>query len=702
MSHSGLLSLSVLCMVIMIANNAFGESWVLSNEDTHLKLKIKDSHLYVEEIGCVSSPHPWLTKESQVELFPTVWVGGQEVHPAWTFQSGIRDENLGTLTLIFEDNQAGQMVLLSIWRARSGPGPIEHWLEITNRTGKTVTLPQQDSLSLSGLKPGNQAELWWIKRGGSNASTQGGTFSEPVTEKTDLNLASNCEDGASPVPWLAVQVGEKEGLYVGWEFSGLGRIQTKSIEEAGLEIRVGNLLEFKTDVEPGETLIVPPAFIGCYQGGLDEEAYSLHRWILKHLRPPVPEGIPDPTLAYNLYLDAGGNKASEEDVLRSAAFCHDIGFETFMPDAMWFPECGDWRWDPARFPNGIKPIEEFVHGHGMKLALWCAWTNGGVSSDPGALSVRGPVAHPEWFSEDFKPDWQPGPFYGGRVCLGCKEAQEWEQAKTHWLVSNHKLDYLKHDCGPITNNCNKTGHRHRYGVDASYWATMGYYEIMKGLRKDFPGLLLENCSGGGHLKDFGAIQLTHYTVTTDTLSNLPDRQSLYDSTFAFPPVLLQAYTYERAYKVPGDDPNHFLWRSAMMGAWQIDPTDTRIWNEEEKQSALQDAKVYKEWVRPMLADVKVHHILPRPDGIHWDGMFYWSPSLKRGTLYIFRPDAEEPTKAVTLKGLNPTQQYRVWSEDGSVSETHRKGSELMTQGIEIQLSNRYSSDLVYIEEVSVK
>jgi len=155
------------------------------------------------------------------------------------------------------------------------------------------------------------------------------------------------------------------------------------------------------------------------------------------------------------------------------------------------------------------------------------------------------------------------------------------------------------------------------------------------LRRAFPHLLLENCSGGGHIKDYGAMARTHYVVTTDTLSNLPDRQSLYDSTFALPPLVLQAYTYEREYKVPGDDPGPFLWRSAMMGAWQIDPTDIRRWTDEERESARRAAGTYKEWIRPLLRDVKVHHILPRPDGVHWDGLFFWTrgenlpPSPKR-------------------------------------------------------------------------
>jgi alpha-galactosidase len=693
--------LLILMMVAATSCEAAEGLWRLTTADTQLTVRASATRPVVTELKCTASTNNWAREEIAVPLMPRIWVGERECATEWTYKQGAYDEKSGILTLAFE-NKEPRLELLSIWRARPGPGPVEHWIELRNLSGQAVTLSHQDSLSLNALVPGGQADLCWINRGAGNASTQGGTFREPLTAKTSLNLVSNCEDGASPVPWLAVQAGEEEGLYVGWEFSGLGRIQVSAINDGnGLAISLGNLPDFKTDIEAGETFHVPPAFIGCYQGGLDEGAYCLHQWILASLRPLMPDGVPDPTLAYNLYLDAGGGKATEDDVLRSAAFCHDLGFETFMPDAMWFPECGDWRWDPARFPNGIKPIEEYVHGHGMRLALWCAWTNGGVSDYPDALSVRGAAGHPDWFNEDFKPDWQPGPFFGGRICLGSHEAKEWGIAKTQWLAANHNIDYLKHDCGPITNTCNKIGHRHHYGVDASYWATVGYYEVQEKLRKAFPNLILENCSGGGHLKDFGAMARTHYTVTTDTLSNLPDRQSIYDSTFAFPPVVLQAYTYERAYNVPGDDPGHFLWRSGMMGAWQIDPTNTQIWTEEERESAKRDAQIYKEWIRPILRDAQVHHILPRPDGVHWDGMFYWSPTLKRGTVYIFRPEADEDEKAVVLKGLVAEKEYWVWSEDGSISPGVRTGSEMMGAGLEIRLTKRYSSDLIYLQDAEL-
>jgi alpha-galactosidase len=430
---------------------------------------------------------------------------------------------------------------------------------------------------------------------------------------------------------------------------------------------------------------------------VDDGSYCLHRFVIEKLRPPPPRHCPDPILAYNLYLDAGGNKACEADVLRCATTCRDLGFEAFMPDAMWFPETGDWRWDPARFGRGVTPIERFVHGSHMWLALWCAWSNGGLATNESALNIR---RHPDWFNEDYKADWKPGPFYGGHLCLGCDAAKQWAIEKTQWLVSHHKLDYLKHDIDPIMVQCNKTSHRHHYGVDASYWATRGYYEVQERLLKSFPDLLLENCSGGGHIKDFGVIQRSHYTVATDTLSNLPDRRSIYDSTFALPPLLLQCYTYDNNYPVRGDNPGTFLWRSAMMGAWQIDPTDTAKWTEAEHESARQSVRIYKQWIRPLLQDVKVHHILPRPDGQHWDGLFYWSPPLARGVCYIFRPDSPENRQVVRLQGLRPDRKYWVWCEDGSIRPGLRKGEELMQAGLEIRLPGPYTSDLIFLQDAS--
>lgn len=673
------------------------QTWTLSTSDTVIELGLRDNTLVVQRLEDVHSRENWLSSPSPLPLLERVGVDGSDRPAAWQYSKAL--EKSGVLRVEFL-NREPSLVLESVWRARPGRGPIEHWVEIRNASPRRVSISQQESLALIGIGPRAASQLWWIKRGGASATTQGGTFSQPLTNGTSLVLTNNCDDGASPVPWLAVQEGEKRGLYLGWEFSGLGRVQALG-RDAGLSIAAGLWPGFKTDIEPGETLKIPPAFVGCYSGDLEEGSYSLHRFVIEKLRPPLPAAVPDPILAYNLYLDYGMTNATEADVLRSARFCHELGFEAFMPDAMWYPECGDWRWDPRRFPQGIKPIEAWVHTNGMRQALWCAWSNGGISEEPGALSVRGPNGHPDWFSTNTPAGWTPGPHYGAKLCLGSPEARAWAIEKTQSLVRDYHLDYLKHDSDPIVNRCLQTTHRHHYGVDASYWATLGYYEVQEAMHKKYPHVVIEDCSGGGHIKDFGIIQRTHLIATTDMLSNLADRQSMYDSTFALPPLVLQCYTYDNYFPVKGDEPGDYLWRSAMMGAWHIDPTDTAGWSDDQIDSARQSTRIYKNWIRPMLKDVKVHHVLPRAAGANWDGLFYWSAPLKRGTFFVFRPDSPEPQKTVPLAGLAANKLYWVWSEDGSVSAGKRLGSELMTDGLTVHLTNRFSCDLVYVRDASL-
>ena len=143
-----------------------------------------------------------------------------------------------------------------------------------------------------------------------------------------------------------------------------------------------------------------------------------------------------------------------------------------------------------------------------------------------------------------------------------------------------------------------------------------------------------------------------------------------------------------------------MWRSAMMSAWHIAPVNSGSWTEQQLASVKRAVHIYKQWIRPILRDAKVHHILPRPDGVNWDGMFYWSPSLKAGTVYIFRPDSPEGRKMVKLKGLEPRRNYRLWCEDGSISAGVRRGDELMSKGIEVSLPDSYTRDLIYIEAES--
>ena len=695
--------------LVWCSNSA--KSWRLSTDDTVVVVAEVNGTAVLTQLGAAKEDSNWLPAPVPELLLPSVTQGGSPFPTNWQYQGGDFDQQSGQLVLRFS-NATPALELQSIWRARPGRGPVEHWLTIANRSSATITIGHQDSLVLGRLAfPTSESlDAWWIKRGAGNATVEGGTLVRSLGKNSDQTLTSDPIDGASPVPWLALQAGTSHGLYVGWEFSGIGRIHFHSVRPEGqgaqaqtiysspaqLAIEVGNVPDFKTDLPAGETFLVPPAFVGCYTGDIDNGSYSLHRFIMEKLLPRFPKGYVYPTLAYNLYLDSGGADAEEKGVLQSAALAHDLGFETFVVDAMWFPQSGAWYWDPKRFPHGHKPIEEYLHSHDMKFGLWMAYTQGSSSEDPRSLSVS---KHPDWFITKPKLDPDGHINWDSLIDLGYDPALDWVKQSTQRVVSEYNIDYFKTDYSPIVTQCQQTNHRHHYGVDVSYWSTLGYYAVQEALLDKFPDLINEGCSGSGHMKDFGNIKRVHTIAMNDTLSSLPNRQGTYDSTFAFPPAVLMNYTYENFYDTVSDAPEAYFWRSSMMNQWQIDPTHSATWTQKQRDGVKRATEIYKSWVRPILRDAQVHHILPRPDGYHWDGMFYWSPSLKRGTLYIFRPDSDRNAMLVPLKGLEPTTKYKVRTEDHSTPDATYSGANLMSTGLNIQLPGKYTSDLVYLEEV---
>jgi alpha-galactosidase len=426
--------------------------------------------------------------------------------------------------------------------------------------------------------------------------------------------------------------GAAQGLYTGWEYSGNGTLHVVA-QADGQELETAfTLAENQLNVPAGGRLWIPPAFVGCYRGDIDAGSYSLHRFYLEKLRPPLPADLPDPMLTCNVFFKA----ETEAGLMTHLNLARDFGFEAFVVDAVWFPGSwqshkGPWIWDTQRYPNGVKPFREFTREHKMLFGLWCAW---GRNFDQA-------------------------------------------EALTKQIVTDNQLDYFKHDMGLIP--------------DGSYARTIGYYKVMETLREAFPRLVLENCDAGGCIKDFGAMSRAHYIVTTDDLSSLSDRMSIYDTTFVFPPRVLQAYTW-----LQSDKPGPYLWRSAMMGAWVIDVPPLAGADTETVKKAV---ATYKSSIRPILQDCQVHHILPRPDGKRWDGMFYWGPQLKKGILFIFRPQSDAASQTVRLKGLDPEKRYQVRSEDGSVGAADLSGRDLMDTGLETKLPAINSSDLIFIEEI---
>jgi hypothetical protein len=98
------------------------------------------------------------------------------------------------------------------------------------------------------------------------------------------------------------------------------------------------------------------------------------------------------------------------------------------------------------------------------------------------------------------------------------------------------------------------------------------------------------------------------------------------------------------------------------------------------------------------ADIKVYHILPRADNHVWTGMEYYESKKQSGVVYIFKPDNNENTQTIKLKGLDKDVNYKITFEDGSNPNIILAGKVLMMSGINISLSGKFTSELMFFEK----
>src|ERR1700722_199337 len=142
-----------------------GESWRLSTDDTTLTVTVKQGVPTMTQLGSTKGASEWLLGPTPEALLASVTQQGSSLVTKWHYEGGAFDPQSGKLILRFS-NSVPAMELQSIWRARPGRGPIEHWLTIANHSGATITIGHQDSLVLDHLAiPANDSmDAWSIKR----------------------------------------------------------------------------------------------------------------------------------------------------------------------------------------------------------------------------------------------------------------------------------------------------------------------------------------------------------------------------------------------------------------------------------------------------------------------------------------------------------------------------------------------------------
>lgn len=628
------------------------------------------------------------------------------------------------LRLYFEEPERKLDYVLHL-RSFADHAVIEQWLEVRNRGNETLRgLDRFDPLllpvALGASEPCTlyylQGERWVLNHGGENIQPYGpyhvcrlGLLAGNgflLSSRQDSPYRRLPTSTAEYVNWFSLELGPaSEGIFGGIQWSGywllhFARTSSELIVQGGVD-------NCRHDLAPGASICSPRVFVGCYRGGVDAGIHEMQRYLRAQVIPAAPDAN-FPWTCYNTWN--GWNIGLREKALKEEAkLAADLGIECFYIDAGWYagsPETGSfsrglgtWRENREKFPSGIAAFADAIHALGMKFGLWVEPERVHMS----LVDQPGSPIRKAWLAAEGAPG--SGPAGTDVLCFGNPEVRSWAKESLSRVISEYKVDWLKWDHN-FYYVCTRADHGHQAG-DGNFAHINGVYEVMGHLRRQFPRLVIENCSGGGHRTDFGIIRYTDTAWTSDATS--PAHRVRYQNVGAghvFPARYLNSWFVKTdeepvSPETPAALLDYYL-RSRMIGAFGI---SVRLgeWPANMREAARRGIALYKERIRPALAG-EVHHLLPQASLFipplkapeEWEAVEYFEPAGQRGVILCFRAAAGAATCVLPVRGLDARARYRLTWHDAGRSRT-RSGAEWAKAGLEVTLPEKFTSEVIWIE-----
>jgi hypothetical protein len=639
------------------AAGAPAKSWTLATDDTRLTLGVTaQSELVVRELSCPATGWNWITNPVAFGLLPQVTVGGEDRTLRWQFVDAAEDDSEGRKVTLRFACADPVLEITSAWHAHPGPGPVHHALHVRNGSAQAVTIGEQPTfdLDLTGA-----AMLWSFHSDGGTPDPVG-VYRRPLAaDQPGRRYSVRTAPTGQCIPYVVFESDQRHGVYLGLEWSCC-RIEVVTLAGGAsppVRVRAGNVGDLRAELAPGETIGLRPGFIGAYRGELDDAGNRLRRWLRRYCLPDIlRQDAGYPKVQWNAFGATGKTPGSWDPVEKKYYPLIDdiapLGFEEVMIDVGWW-QGNEPDSDQADWASGMRKAADYAHQQGLRFGLY--WTDNLDMAQPDARRQRA--------------------------------------ARIGRLFQEYHADMWRSDStrGEV--------------IGASFASTRGFYDMVDGLAKTVPGFQWENCSGGGRIKDYGALRRAVKIFNSDTYSALHVRQAFYDSSHAFHPIQLEGHlgSTDGRFRPRGVTGMRFAFRSMSQGApeWFLDAPNggngSQPWTQEEQDAVTACVATYKTKIRPLVRDADLYHILPRPDGRNWDGLEYYDRATGKGVIYMFKPAGGAATQAIRFKGLEATERYRVTFEDGTQPPVIRAGAELIDQGLPVTLAGEEVSELVFFE-----
>lgn len=451
---------------------------------------------------------------------------------------------------------------------------------------------------------------------------------------------------------------------------------------------------FSWKLQDGEQFTAPEAVMVYSPEGIGGMTRRFHDFYRKHLIRGTWRDKKRPVLINNweaTYFDFNTEKLWE--IADKAA---ELGIEMLVMDDGWFgcreddnTSLGDWFVNEEKLPGGLERLADGIRKRGLKFGIWM---------EPEMVSPDSQLyrAHPDWILQHRNREVSRGRNQYV-LDIGRKEVRDEIYRQVYDVVKTSKADYVKWDM----NRCltNVAGHMTRDDEQGMVYHkyVLGVYEMQDRLTKDFPELLLENCSSGGARFDPGMLYYSPQIWCSDDTDAIERLEIQRGTAMVYPLSTIGAHV--------SDCPNHATGRTApfdtrgqvaLFGTFGYELDVTKI--PEEQQEKIKEQVVLYHKYNDLIREGDYFRIASPADGRGYDCYTVVSKDKKEALLSFVRVDAHLNRwgERIYLKGLDPAGKYSLSDREGTFT-----GTMLMNMGFEINgAGHEYEGKMIFLTSVN--
>ncbi len=615
---------------------------------------------------------------------------------------------------LYEDAAASFTYELYVVARPDLAGPFEFFGYLINQGKRALTVSPDDyfrvnvegptaPMAWTFRKESGIAEGWTIYDGQSFPGS--GIYQSRLTagEKAVAyaRVDQNWNDSGD-IPMMYLEYG-KQGIYFALEWTN-GKLTATGFRNGASSLTVcladGN---FRTQVPAGEALYLPSVYLGAYDGDVDDGSNQFKHWFMACKAPE------------NLLEDP--NEPLTQQDMQLGYDVAKYGIQQIKWDYGWWSDevvTGQWRTNEGLLEvhnsaylgvlkgancMTLKSFSSKAAKAGVKMTLYCLLKDTQLERSDVPTSV-GKYGHPEWFSHICITGVANSADLGNTACVDFFKQYMFD------FFNYNKITTWRSDFEPICRASDKKNRHFANGNDVQYWCTVGFGELVDYLTENLTDFRYESCSSGGSMKDFFTMSKASVIQCEDASEFMSAHMTFYDSSYCIPPAQLQlavnALTFtpgSKYYAGVGDYLYGFrcvLTGGVMLSSWAgPSEEDISYW-------PYYVDNLYNKVMKPLIKYGDLYHILPRPDGIHWDGLEYIDADSEneiKGLVMLWKPtDTEGPNKTVFLRGLHEDTLYDLRFEDRPEQNCRKSGAELMKNGLTVTIGGESGSEMIWISE----